>query len=185
MGMTGLLRDALLTDRTVALAGEAGAVRDRLVALGARVEPVPGDLDGLEEEKVGEWARSRTPLHALVVAAGREDVEGVLARAWVAVREVATGALIPAGDGGKIVLLGPQGRGAAVVAALENLARTLSVEWARHGVTVVAVAVGPHAREAEVAEIVSYLVSPAGEYFSGARFDVGLVARAGGGPRTR
>ncbi len=128
-------------------------------------------LDGADEERVGEWARSRAPLHALVyIESGFEDL---LADAWAAVREVAVGALIPGGLGGKIVLIAPEDD-VVVAAALENLARTLSVEWARHGVTVVAVAPGAGVSSGELAELVCYLVSPAGDYFSGCRFDVGL-----------
>ena len=101
-----------------------------------------------------------------------------LAGAWAVVREVATGALIPGADGGKIVLVAPASE-RPVQAGLENLARTLSVEWARYGVTVVAVAPGPHAGPAELTETVCFLVSPAGDYFSGCRFDVGLTAVGG------
>jgi hypothetical protein len=194
-----VLRAGLLEGRTVALAGagaDAGggggdggggagagggggarAIRDALAGLGARVEAVPV-LDGADEERVGEWARSRAPLHALVyLESGFDDL---LAGAWATVREVAVGGLIP-GGGGKILLVAPAGE-AVVAAALENLARTLSVEWARYAVTVVAVAPGPHAGEREIAELVCYLVSPAGDYFSGCRFDLGLTAAGGPGP---
>lgn len=169
-----VLREALLEGRAVALGGSCDpGLAPALAALGARVEEVPA-LDGADEERVGEWARSRAPLQALIyVESGLEDL---LAGAWAAVREVATGALIESGVGGKIVLVAP-GRAHAVAAGLENLARTLSVEWARYGVTVVAVAPGPHASDEQLAELLCYLVSPAGDYFSGCRFDVGLVAR--------
>jgi NAD(P)-dependent dehydrogenase (short-subunit alcohol dehydrogenase family) len=169
-----VLRDGLLEGRAVALAGGACAdIEAALAGLGARVEAMPA-LDGGDEERVGEWARSRAPVHALVVCAGEGEIDAVLAEVWVAVREVAVGALIAGGAGGKIVLVAPAGR-TAVQAALENLARTLSVEWARYRVTVVAVAPGPHAGGEEVAEVVCYLVSVAGDYFSGARFDVGTL----------
>jgi hypothetical protein len=174
-----VLRRGLLNGRAVALAGGPHAdTTAALGRLGARIEPVPA-LDGLDEERVGEWARARAPLHALVYTGVAGEVEDVLADAWVAVREVAVGALIP-GAGGKIVLIPPSGQGPAV-AGFENLSRTLSVEWARHSVTVVTVAVGPYAGEAELAEVVCYLVSVAGDYFSGTRLDLGLVER----PRRR
>ena len=150
------------------------ALAGALGALGARVEEVPA-LDGADEERVGEWARSRAPLHALVYFQG--GFEDLLAGAWAAVREVATGALISDG-GGKVVLIAPGGA-PAVAAGLENLARTLSVEWARYGVTVVAVAPGPHARAEDLTEVLCYLVSPAGDYFTGCRIDVGLTAPGG------
>lgn len=148
---------------------------EALAALGARIETVP-ELDGLDEERVGEWARSQGPFDALVYFGGEGELEDVLATAWIAVREVAVGALIPGSQGGKIVLVAPRGQ-APVQAAFENLSRTLSVEWARYGVTVVTVAPGAHADDGEVAEVVCYLVSAAGDYFSGTRFDVGVIER--------
>ena len=64
---------------------------------------------------------------------------------------------------------------AAVRAGLENLARTLSVEWARYGITAVAITPGTSTTDAELAELVCFLASPAGGYFSGCRFDLGSV----------
>jgi NAD(P)-dependent dehydrogenase (short-subunit alcohol dehydrogenase family) len=171
-----VLRAGLLEGRAVALGGSPCAdIEAALAGLGARVEAMPA-LDGADEERVGEWARSSAPLQALVYIAGGGGggLEDLLADAWVAVREVATGALIGTGAGGKIVLVAPAGA-AAAQAGLENLARTLSVEWARFGVTVVAVAPGPYVAGGELAEVVCYLVSPAGDYFSGARFDLGRL----------
>jgi NAD(P)-dependent dehydrogenase (short-subunit alcohol dehydrogenase family) len=159
--------------------GPRADIAEALAGLGARIEPVP-ELDGFDDARVGEWARSRGPFDALVYAGGARELEDLLADAWVAVREVAVGALIPGERGGKIVLIPPRGDPPAQ-AGFENLARTLSVEWARHGVTVVTVASGAHSVEADLAEVVSYLVSVAGDYFSGTRLDVGLVER----PRPR
>ena len=83
----------------------------------------------------------------------------------MAIRGVATGALIPAGAG-KVLLIAPRPAGgsfaSAARAALENLARTLSVEWARYGVTTVAIAPGARTTDEELAELVCFLVSPAG-----------------------
>ena len=73
------------------------------------------------------------------------------------------------GGGGRILLVAP-GRGehaAAASAALENLARTLSIEWARHGITTVALAPGRETALEEIATLLAYLCSPAGDYFSG------------------
>src|ERR671934_252664 len=47
-------------------------------------------------------------------------------------------------------------------AGLENLARTLSIEWARHAVTTVAIAPGASTSAGELAALVAYLASPAG-----------------------
>jgi predicted NBD/HSP70 family sugar kinase len=64
---------------------------------------------------------------------------------WNATRAVVNAALRPAG-GGKVVLVAPApGAGehaGAVAAALENLARTLSVEWARYAVRPTAILPG-------------------------------------------
>jgi NAD(P)-dependent dehydrogenase (short-subunit alcohol dehydrogenase family) len=177
-----VLRDGLLDGRAIALVGDALA--PRLERLGARVEPVP-DPDG-DEERVGEWARTAAPLSALVYDArpafgsgGDAALTESLERGWVAVREVATGALIPA-EAGKVVLVGPHAgagpRAEAARAGLENLARTLSIEWARHGVTAAMVAPGPSTTEAQLAELVCFLVSPAGEYLTGCRLELGATA---------
>ena len=93
-------------------------------------------------------------------------------------RALATAALIPAGAG-KVVLIGPRPDAgpfaAAARAALENLARTLSVEWARYGVGAVAIAPGAQTTDDDLAELVCFLVSPAGEYFTGCVFELGLT----------
>jgi NAD(P)-dependent dehydrogenase (short-subunit alcohol dehydrogenase family) len=63
----------------------------------------------------------------------------------------------------------------AARAGLENLARTLSVEWARYGITAVAIWPGRHTTDAELAQLTCFLVSPAGGYFSGCRWELGTV----------
>jgi NAD(P)-dependent dehydrogenase (short-subunit alcohol dehydrogenase family) len=181
-----LLRADLLHNRRIALAGEpSGELGETLAGLGAEVLPMPLDGLGEDEERVGEWARAQAPLHALVyrgAAAFAEGGEAALTKtldaAWAAVREVAVGALIEADGPGKVVLVAPS-RGAgpladAAAAGLENLARTLSVEWARHRVTAVMVAPGDTS-EAELATVVAFLVSEAGEYLSGCRVELGAA----------
>jgi NAD(P)-dependent dehydrogenase (short-subunit alcohol dehydrogenase family) len=83
--------------------------------------------------------------------------------------------------GGRIVLLAPTpdaGEHAdAACAGLENLARTLSTEWARYGITTVAIAPGVQAAAEEVAALVAYLAAPAGAYFSGCLLDLRGVVR--------
>jgi NAD(P)-dependent dehydrogenase (short-subunit alcohol dehydrogenase family) len=78
--------------------------------------------------------------------------------------------------GGRIVYLAPApdtGEHApAACAGLENLARTLSVEWARYGITTVTIAPGAGTGAGEVATLVAYLASPAGAYFSGCLLDL-------------
>ena len=178
----------LLSDRRVAIAGHGGAAaeaRTQLLALGAEVQALPADALADEEGAAG-WARERTPLHALVVDAGAEFGSGgadalraTMETAWRAIRAIATGALIEHEMPGRLLLVAPRpdaGRHApAVRAALENLARTLSVEWARYGITAVALWPGAATTDAELAELACYLVSPAGGYFSGCRFELGAV----------
>jgi NAD(P)-dependent dehydrogenase (short-subunit alcohol dehydrogenase family) len=178
-----MLRQGLLEGRAVALAGgEAPAIASALSELGARVEELDAALD---EDAAREWAAGTEGMRALVYDArdvfasgGPDALRQTLDRAWVAVRALATGALIPAGAG-KVVLIGPRpdagAFAAAARAALENLARTLSVEWARYGVSAVAIAPGAHTPDDDLAELVCFLVSPAGEYFTGCVFELGLT----------
>ena len=72
--------------------------------------------------------------------------------------------LAPAPDAGE--------RSGAARAGLENLSRTLSTEWARHGITVVTIAPGDATAAGEVAALCAYLASPAGAYFSGCLLDL-------------
>jgi citronellol/citronellal dehydrogenase len=179
-----LLRAGLLSGRNVALAGDVSAeMRSALTSLGASLSELPpGELD---DDQAQEWVRSVAPVHALVAATGEVELaaggrlESALDPTWTAVRAVTAGALIPQADGGKIVLLGPT-RGAgehegALGAGIENLVRTLSVEWARYGVTVTAVSTGASTNAAHAATVVGYLLSPAGDYFSGCRLALGIA----------
>jgi hypothetical protein len=177
------LRRGLLADRTIALAGGVlQSLGEALAGLGARVEVLDSSLD---EDGASQWAGDVAPLSALVydaaaafAAGGQEPLRESIENAWVAVRGVATGALIQA-RAGKVVLIAPRPDAGpfatAARAALENLARTLSVEWARYGVSAVAIAPGPRTTDDELSELVCFLVSPAGEYYSGCVFELGAV----------
>lgn len=175
-----LLREDLLRDRAVAVAGPVSdPVSGALASLGARTEALPAG----DESELEAWARERAPLHGLVYDAasafaggGEVTLQGALEQAWSAVHAVAVGALIEAAGPGKIVLVAPRADAGplagAAAAALENLARTLSVEWARYAITATAVVPGPTAGDEALAELVCFLVSSAGDYFSGCRFDL-------------
>ncbi len=179
-----VLRPELLAGTAIALAGRVPAVvRDALTSAGATVEEFE---PGLDEERAEGWARARAPLHALVFdsrrafgAGGADALRTALEQAWTSTRALANGSFIPSGRGAKIVLLAPPlGAGdhaGAARSALENLARTLSVEWARYGVTVTAVMPGDGTSDRQLAELVGFLASPAGSYFSGCRLDLGIV----------
>lgn len=168
------LRKGLLDGHSIVLAGDVpGSVGDLLSSLGAGVTA----FEDSDEERALQWAEAAAPLNALVcsITGGLEEVE----RAWTAIRAVAGGALIPRGAG-MIVLLAPRPgdvtHGDAVRAALENLARTLSVEWARYGITTTAIWPGARTAEDDLATVVAYLCSPAGAYFSGCRFELDAAA---------
>ena len=150
--MTAILRAGLLEATTVVVAGAGelgGAVAARAAALGAaRATAGPAD--------VLVWDGA-----AAFVAGG---TLAVLDGAWEAIRAV---------EAPLILLLAPPAGDAhaeAARAGLENLARTLSIEWARRGVRTVAIWPGA---AGEVAELAAFLASPAGAYYSGCRFDLG------------
>ncbi len=180
-----VFRQQLLAGTAVVLAGAGDGVRDALLELGARIELLdcpspPNDA----EDQIGDWARSRSPLDAVIYDAapafgggGQAGLRAAPARGWDAIREVAAGDLIPGGRGGKVVLIAPApGTGPfapAARAALENLTRTLSVEWARYRITTTLIAPGSATTPAQLAELTCFLVSPAGDYFSGCRFALG------------
>jgi citronellol/citronellal dehydrogenase len=127
----------------------------------------------------------------------RLNVEGT----WLMTHTVATRAMMPDARGGKIlnVTLSPHhglpgmAHSSAARAAVENLTRVLSIEWARFGIRLVALAAGQFATETlrtkyppqvvegvagtiplgrlgteeEFAWLVAYLASPAGDFVSG------------------
>jgi NAD(P)-dependent dehydrogenase (short-subunit alcohol dehydrogenase family) len=183
-----LFRPELLTGRRIAVSGGiAGEVSEGLIELGAELEALSSSDLSFDEGQVGEWARARRPLHALVHCAARSFGSGgepallaALDDAWAAIREVAVGALIDAGHTGAVVVVGPRPNAGPLAEAarsgLENLARTLSVEWARHGVTSVLVAPGAGTSESDLTSVVGFLVSDAGGYLSGCRLDLGAVS---------
>ena len=192
--MQGLLRDGLLEGRRVAAAGPVRAsVREALSSLGAEV--VPLDVDLADEPATEAAAGALGPVGSLVVdsatlfASGRVFGDGpeeavplraALDGAWSAARAVANAAWIPREAPGKIVFVAPSPdagpHAEAARDALENLARTASIEWARFGIKPVAVTPGVSTSEDEVASLVAYLVSPAGDYFSGARLSLGVAS---------
>jgi NAD(P)-dependent dehydrogenase (short-subunit alcohol dehydrogenase family) len=109
-------------------------------------------------------------------AAARSALRSCLEQAWNVTRAVVNLAFLPSPGGGRIVYLAPASDAGehadAARAGLENLARTLSVEWARHAITVVTIAPGPATTAGELAALTAYLASPAGAYFSGCLLDL-------------
>jgi NAD(P)-dependent dehydrogenase (short-subunit alcohol dehydrogenase family) len=181
-----LLRPGLLEGRSVATAGPARAdLVEALGALGGAVRALDADL--ADEAATEAVARALGPVDALVVDAAAlfaapggaaNEIAPLRAAAdlsWSAARAVANAAWIE-GDGGMLVLVAPRpGDGAHAEAArdaLENMARTLSIEWSRYGIRITAVTPGTATADADVTAVVAYLVSPAGDYFSGCRLDL-------------
>jgi NAD(P)-dependent dehydrogenase (short-subunit alcohol dehydrogenase family) len=180
MDATALLRPGLLDGLVVELGGDGDAFGAPLAALGARTAALPATLD---EEAMANAVDPATQVlvHDLRPASA-DGLRPTLDLAWVTVRAVANAAFLPAARGGKVMLVAPgadpagDSAVAGIRAATENLARTLSIEWARHGVTTVAITPGADTSEDELAALTAYLASPAGDYFSGCRLALGEVA---------
>jgi NAD(P)-dependent dehydrogenase (short-subunit alcohol dehydrogenase family) len=184
-----MLCAGLLEGIVVATAGGAEHVAAACAGSGARTVALDADL--LDEQAVTAAAAGLGPVGTLVcdaapgfVAAGG-GIDGLTAGlegAWNAARAV-TNAVWRPGEGGKLVLLGPRPRdgahAGALAAALENTARTLSIEWARYAIRSTAVLPGDATADDEVAALIAYLASPAGDYFSGCvfGFSAGTAAR--------
>jgi len=194
---SALLRPGLLEGVGVLLGGDgetgfAQAVDGACTGLGARVArvapPDEADAEAREaatEARVGEALAELGGARTLIVdgaglferSAGADGLAETLAGAWDLTRAVANRAFIPASRGGRIVLVAPrptagQAHGAPAASGLENLARTLSIEWARYAITTVALAPGPDTTTVELAALCAWLTSPAGAYFSGCLFDL-------------
>jgi NAD(P)-dependent dehydrogenase (short-subunit alcohol dehydrogenase family) len=176
----------LLAGRKVVVAGSLpDSSANDLGSLGAQLERFTAAAD---EDADQEWMRAQAPLHALIYDArgaftgggGPQALGDALEQAWVACRAAANGALIPGEAGGKLIFVAPApdaGEHAEPARdALENLARTLSVEWARHRITAVTVAPGTATTLDQLGQLLAYLCSPAGDYFSGCRLELDALS---------
>jgi citronellol/citronellal dehydrogenase len=172
---------------------------DQVDALVSAVLERHGQIDLLVNNAGGQYL---TPAEDITAKGFRTVIRLNVEGTWLMTHAVATRAMIPDGRGGKIVnvTLSPHhglpgmAHSSAARAAVENLTRVLSIEWARFGIRLTAVAPGPMATETlrtkypqpvvdgvagtvplgrlgteeEFAWLVAYLASPAGDYFSGA-----------------
>ncbi len=191
---TALLRPGLLKGISLLVAGPSGPLGDAVAGafteLGARVcTCLPdGEDEAAIDEAVADALAELGAIDVLVVdgaalfAAGGAPgaLRGCLDAAWNVTRAVVNLAFLrderdPATR--RVVYLTPTveagEQALAARAGLENLARTLSVEWARHAINTIAIAPGDATPAAEVATLAAYLASPAGAYFSGCLLDLG------------
>jgi citronellol/citronellal dehydrogenase len=154
-------------------------------------------LDVLVNNAGGQFL---SPAEAISPKGFRTVIELNVTGTWLMSHAAATKAFMP-GGGGKIlsVTLSPHNgmpgmvHSGAARAAVENMMRTLSIEWARFGITTCAIAAGQIATETmltkypqevvenisqsiplgrtgrpeEVAWLLAYLASPAGDFYSG------------------
>ena len=166
-------------------------------ALIDRVLADHGKLDVLLNNAGGQFL---SPAEAITPKGFRTVIELNVTGTWLMTHAAATKAFIPQG-GGKVlsVTLSPHNgmpgmvHSGAARAAVENMMKTLSIEWSRHNVKLCALAAGqldtetlrtkyprevsenvartiPLGRlgtEEEWAWLVAYLASPAGDFYSG------------------
>jgi len=184
--------------------GFADAVESACSALGARLLRCPSlagasheHQEGASEDAVAAALGEMPSIDTLVLdaagifateIAGAEECRGAalgecLQAAWTLTRAVFNLAFLPA-QCGRVLFLAPRSDSGThsepALAGLENLSRTLSIEWSRHRVTAVTIAAGRLTPAGEVAAIAAYLASPAGAYFSGCLLDL----RGPGGPQS-
>jgi citronellol/citronellal dehydrogenase len=97
-----------------------------------------------------------------------------LEAAWLLTHAVGAQAMIPAGQGKVVTVTGSATSDgsdtthfAAGAAGVENLTRTLAIEWARFGIRLTAITAEHGRRLEELAWLIAYLASPAGDFHSG------------------
>jgi len=110
------------------------------------------------------------------VGLGRDALVRALEASWRITQAVANAAFIERGTSGRIVYIAPAPDAGihadAARAGLENLARTLSIEWARYRIAPVTIAPASGTSADQIAALCAYLASPAGDYFSGCLLDL-------------
>jgi citronellol/citronellal dehydrogenase len=156
-----------------------------------------GRLDVLVNNAGGQFL---SPAEAITPKGFRTVIDLNVQGTWLMTHAAATKAFIPQG-GGKVlsVTLSPHNgmpgmvHSGAARAAVENMMRTLAIEWSRFGIKTVALAAGQFATETlltkyprvvvdnlersipigragrpeEMAWLIAYLASPAGDFYSG------------------
>jgi NAD(P)-dependent dehydrogenase (short-subunit alcohol dehydrogenase family) len=169
-----ILRPALLDGTRVLLAAADPPSRFGEAVI-ARAAELRAAVDRVVVDPTGDEVSAREAGVLVWDGASLAGPRDVLDGAWLAVRPAAQ-AWIAAERPGLVILLAPPPADAGAEAAragLENLARTLSIEWARHGIRPVAILPGAETDAEEVAELAAFLASPAGGYYSGCAFRLG------------
>jgi NAD(P)-dependent dehydrogenase (short-subunit alcohol dehydrogenase family) len=180
-----LLRSDLLEGRVVLVVG-GGPAPD---GLGARIKrwEDPVALEGYQAEqmardlyaKEGRLDACVVDLASVFSQGGTQGLALAMDTAWVVTRGVALGAMIEASSG-TVVLIAPRADAGpsamAAQAAVENLARTLSVEWARFDIRTVAICPRVGATKDEIRTLVAWLCSDSGTYVTGTRLEPGRLA---------
>ena len=156
-----------------------------------------GRLDVLVNNAGGQFL---SPAEAITPKGFRTVVELNVTGTWLMSHAAATKVFIPAGRGKILsVTLSPHNgmpgmvHSGAARAAVENMMRTLAIEWSRFGIATCSIAAGQFATETlqtkyprevvervaqtipmgrtgrpeEIAWLLAYLASPAGDYYSG------------------
>ena len=169
---TALLRPALLEGVRVLVASADPPSRFG-EAVNARCSELRAELHRVYVDPTGDEAAPRETDVLVWDGASLAGPRDVLDGAWLAIRPVAA-----ASHGGKLLLIAPPPCDAGAEAArsgLENLARTLSIEWARYGIRTAALLPGEATDPGEVAELAAFLASRAGDYYSGCHFRMGAT----------
>lgn len=143
----------------------------RAAAFAADVVERHGALDTLVLDAASAYAAAPPS------AVGADAVRAAADPTWAGARAAAVAAMIDAEAGGKVVVIAPPPgagpRATATRAALENLVRTLSIEWSRHAIRTTAILPGDATSPEEIGAVVAFLASPAGDYHSGCVMDLG------------
>ena len=171
-----LLRPGLLEGLALTLAA-SGAPSAHGAAVERRCAELGGAVSRLSIDPAGDEPPAPRTDVLVYDAAEAADARAALDGAWTAIHPAVTEHMTSAG-GGKVVLVAPAPGGAQAAAAragLENLARTTSIEWARLQVRPVVVLPGARTEPWEVAELVAYVASRAGDYFSGCALTLGGI----------
>lgn len=173
----GVTEDEALERAVDDVLGEVGHIEllavDAAGLFGGASDNADGEgRDALVDSLQASWNVTRAVVNRAFLCGG----ESVLGGGYSATGAGEPGEAAGGRRGGRIVYLAPRpnagAHAGAACAGLENLARTLSIEWARYRITTVTVAAGVDTSDGQLATLVAYLASPAGAYFSGCLLDL-------------